>query len=201
MDKNKLINKLPKELFDNLDSVIIGFGINTDLRLSHFLAQCCHESGHFKHLSENLNYSSDGLLKIFKKYFINEGVAKDYARKPEKIASRVYANRMGNGDENTKEGYKYRGRGYIQLTGKNNYTNFGKYINEDIAGNPDLVSTPKYALMSAAWFWKVGKLSEIADKGNSLEIVTQITKKVNGGTLGLDERYKLFNEYYLILTK
>ncbi len=201
MDKNKLVNKLPKNLFDNLDFVINGFGINNNLRMSHFLSQCSHESGHFKHLSENLNYSSEGLLKIFKKYFISEEIAKGYARNPEKIASKVYANRMGNGDEISKEGYKYRGRGYIQLTGKNNYVNFGKYINEDIVGDPDLVSSPKYALMSAGWFWKSNGLNEISDKGSSMEVVIKITKKINGGTIGLEERNKLFNEYYNLLSK
>lgn len=173
------------------------FNITTPLRLAHFLAQCGHESGGFKSVSENLNYSADGLKKIFGKYFpgnLNES----YARQPEKIASRVYGSRMGNGDESTGEGYKFRGRGYIQLTGKNNYTNFAKFIGEDTVSNPDLVAT-KYPLASAAFFFDSNKLWSICDKGADEATVTAVTKRVNGGTIGLPDRLKHFNEYYNLL--
>jgi len=173
------------------------FNITNPLRLAHFLAQCGHESGGFKSVSENLNYSADGLKKIFGKYFpgnLNES----YAKQPEKIASRVYGSRMGNGDESTGEGYKFRGRGYIQLTGKNNYTNFAKFIGEDTVSNPDLVAT-KYPLASAAFFFDSNKLWSICDKGADEATVTAVTKRVNGGTIGLPDRIKHFNEYYNLL--
>ena len=173
------------------------FNITNPLRLAHFLAQCGHESGGFKAVSENLNYSADGLKKIFGKYFpgnLNES----YARQPEKIASRVYGSRMGNGDESTGEGFKFRGRGYIQLTGKNNYTNFAKFIGEDTVSNPDLVAT-KYPLASAAFFFDSNKLWSICDKGADVATVTAVTKRVNGGSIGLPDRIKHFNEYYNLL--
>lgn len=173
------------------------FNITNPLRLAHFLAQCGHESGGFKSVSENLNYSADGLKKIFGKYFpgnLNES----YAKQPEKIASRVYGSRMGNGDESTGEGFKFRGRGYIQLTGKQNYTNFAKFIGEDTVSNPDLVAT-KYPLASAAFFFDSNKLWSICDKGADEATVTAVTKRVNGGTIGLPDRVKHFNEYYNLL--
>ena len=173
------------------------FNITNPLRLAHFLAQCGHESGGFKAVSENLNYSADGLKKIFGKYFpgnLNES----YAKQPEKIASRVYGSRMGNGDESTGEGFKFRGRGYIQLTGKQNYTNFAKFIGEDTVSNPDLVAT-KYPLASAAFFFDSNKLWSICDKGSDVATVTAVTKRVNGGTIGLPDRIKHFNEYYNLL--
>jgi putative chitinase len=173
------------------------FNITNPLRLAHFLAQCGHESGGFKSVSENLNYSADGLKKIFGKYFpgnLNES----YAKQPEKIASRVYGSRMGNGDESTGEGFKFRGRGFIQLTGKQNYTNFAKFIGEDTVSNPDLVAT-KYPLASAAFFFDSNKLWSICDKGADEATVTAVTKRVNGGTIGLPDRVKHFNEYYNLL--
>ena len=173
------------------------FNITNPLRLAHFLAQCGHESAGFKAVSENLNYSADGLKKIFGKYFpgnLNES----YARQPEKIASRVYGSRMGNGDESTGEGFKFRGRGYIQLTGKSNYTNFAKFIGEDTVANPDLVAT-KYPLASAAFFFDSNKLWSICDKGADDATVTAVTKRVNGGTIGLPDRIKHFKEYYNLL--
>ena len=173
------------------------FNITNPLRLAHFLAQCGHESGGFKAVSENLNYSADGLKKIFGKYFpgnLNES----YAKQPEKIASRVYGSRMGNGDESTGEGFKFRGRGYIQLTGKQNYTNFAKFIGEDTVSNPDLVAT-KYPLASAAFFFDSNKLWSICDKGSDVATVTAVTKRVNGGVIGLTDRIKHFNEYYNLL--
>ena len=172
--------------------------ITNPLRLAHFLAQCSHESGNFTALKENLNYSSKGLMTIFHKYFPTEALAKQYERQPEKIGSRVYANRNGNGDEASKEGFTFRGRGYIQLTGKVNYKAFSDFIKEDCVANPDLVAT-KYPLSSAAFFFTKNKIWEICDKGSTTDIITSVTKKVNGGTNGLDDRIKHFNEYYKLI--
>jgi putative chitinase len=175
------------------------FEINTPLRLAHFLAQCGHESGGFKVTQENLNYSAKGLMGIFKKYFPDETTANAYQRNPEKIANKVYSSRMGNGSEASGEGYKFRGRGYIQLTGKDNYTAFGKAINENIAAAPEKVGTD-YALLSAAWFFNKNKLHVMADGGATDAVVTSITKRVNGGTIGLDDRIKHFKEFYSLLS-
>ena len=188
---------VPDAVITQIPDTAKKFNITNPLRLAHFLAQCGHESGGFKSVSENLNYSADGLKKIFGKYFpgnLNES----YAKQPEKIASRVYGSRMGNGDESTGEGFKFRGRGYIQLTGKQNYTNFAKFIGEDTVSNPDLVAT-KYPLASAAFFFDSNKLWSICDKGSDVATVTAVTKRVNGGTIGLPDRIKHFNEYYNLL--
>ena len=193
----KLKGHIPDAVIAQIPDTAKKFNITNNLRLAHFLAQCGHESGGFKAVSENLNYSADGLKKIFGKYFpgnLNES----YARQPEKIAARVYASRMGNGDETTKEGFKFRGRGYIQLTGKSNYTNFTKFIGEDCVSNPDLVAT-KYPLASAAFFFDSNKLWSICDKGADDATVTAVTKRVNGGTIGLPDRIKHFKEYYNLL--
>jgi putative chitinase len=189
---------IPDSVIAQIPDTAKKFGITTNLRLAHFLAQCGHESGGFKAVTENLNYSADGLVKIFGKYF-NSTTAAGYARNPEKIASKVYGNRMGNGNEASKEGFKFRGRGYIQLTGKENYTKFGKFIGEDITSNPDLVAT-KYPLASAAFFFNSNKLWAICDKGADTATVTAVTKRVNGGTIGLADRIKHFKEYYDLLT-
>ena len=198
MDINKLKGHIPDNVIAQIPSVMSTFKIDTALRLSHFLAQCGHESAGFKAIQENLNYGAKGLLGIFKKYFPTEAKALQYERKPEKIANLVYGSRMGNGDEASGDGYKFRGRGYIQLTGKNNYVAFGKAINEDIDANPDLVAT-KYPLLSAAWFWSSNSLNALADKGADDASVTAITKRVNGGTIGLPDRIKHFKEYYALL--
>jgi putative chitinase len=174
------------------------FGISNPTRLAHFLSQVAHESGNFKFVNENLNYGAKGLLGIFKKYFPTEALALAYERKPEKIANKVYASRMGNGDEASGEGYKFRGRGYIQLTGKDNYKAFSDFIGEDCVANPDLVAT-KYPLTSAAFFFHKNKLWDICDKGHSHDVVTAVTKRVNGGTIGLEDRIKHFNEYNHLL--
>lgn len=193
----KLKGHVPDAVIAQIPDCAAKFQINTPLRLAHFLAQCGHESAGFKATQENLNYSADGLNRIFGKYFKTVSAAA-YARQPEKIASRVYASRMGNGDEASKEGYKYRGRGYIQLTGKSNYIEFDKTVDDDIVGNPDLVAS-KYALLSAAWFWNSRSLNNSADKGATDGAVTEITRKVNGGTIGLADRIKHFKEYYALL--
>jgi putative chitinase len=198
MNLDKLKGHIPDTVIGQIPGVMDKFQINTPLRLAHFLAQCGHESGGFKLVNENLNYSADGLKKIFPKYFAQAGLAESYARQPEKIASRVYGGRMGNGGESTKEGYKFRGRGYIQLTGKSNYSEFDKFVDDDILGNPDLVAT-KYPLLSAAWFFHKNGLNAISDKGADDATVTSVTKRVNGGTIGLPDRIKHFKEYYSLL--
>jgi len=188
---------IPDVVISQIPETAKKFNITTPLRLAHFLAQCGHESAGFKAIQENLNYSADGLKKIFPKYFPGN-LAEGYAKNPEKIASKVYGSRMGNGDETTKEGFKFRGRGYIQLTGKDNYTKFGKFIGEDTVSNPDLVAT-KYPLASAAFFFDSNKLWDICDKGSDDATVTAVTKRVNGGTIGLPDRIKHFKEYFALL--
>ena len=162
---------------------------------AHFFGQCAHESGGFKVFSENLNYSDKGLNGIFKKYFPTIASTAGYARKPEKIANKVYSNRMGNGPESSGDGWKFRGRGPIQLTGKSNYTQFSQDIGRpDVLTNPDIVAT-ELAFESALWFFRKNNLFAIADKGVSDAVITQITKRVNGGTHGLDDRLKKTKQY------
>ena len=197
MNIEKLKGNIPDTVIAQIPGVVEKFEINTPLRLAHFLAQTGHESGGFKAVTENLNYSAAGLQSIFKKYFTAES-AVEYARKPEKIANVVYANRMGNGNQASGEGFKYCGRGYIQLTGKDNYAAFDKTVAEDILANPELVAT-KYPLLSAAWFFHKNGLHKIADEGATDAVVTKVTKRVNGGTIGLPDRIKHFNEYNNLL--
>ena len=189
---------VPDSVIAMIPEVASKFEINTPLRLAHFLAQCGHESGGFKITQENLNYSAKGLNGIFKKYFQTEASAQPYERKPQMIANKVYGGRMGNGLEASGDGWKYHGRGFIQLTGKDNYTAFTKSIGEDCVNNPDLVAS-KYALASAAWFFNKNGLHKMADGGANDATVTSITKRVNGGTIGLPDRIKHFNEYYKLL--
>ena len=168
----------------------------TNGQAAHFFGQCAHESGGFKVFSENLNYSDKGLNGIFKKYFPTIASTAGYARKPEKIANKVYANRMGNGAEASGDGYKFRGRGPIQLTGKDNYTAFAASIGRpDVLTNPDIVCG-ELAFESALWFFKKNNLFAIADKGVTDAVITQITKRVNGGTHGLDDRLKKTKQYF-----
>jgi putative chitinase len=195
---DKLRGHIPDAVIAMIPDTAAKFQINTPLRLAHFLAQCGHESGGFRVTQENLNYSAKGLAGIFRKYFPTEAAAAPYARQPQKIANKVYANRMANGSEASGDGYKFRGRGYIQLTGRDNYTQFGKAIGEDIASNPDVVAS-KYSLLSAAWFWSKNGLNKLADVGATDSTVTSITKRVNGGTIGLPDRIKHFKEYYHLL--
>lgn len=189
---------VPQAVIDAIPDTAARFGITTPLRLAHFLAQCGHESGGFRATQENLNYSAKGLCGIFRKYFPSVTVAMQYERKPEKIANKVYANRMGNGNEASGDGWKHRGRGYIQLTGKENYKAFDATVPEDILANPDLVAT-KYALASAAFFFKKNGLWAICDRGAGMDTVTAVTKRVNGGTIGLADRQKHFKEFYHLL--
>jgi putative chitinase len=198
MNLDKLKGHVPDSVISQIPGIQDKFEINSPLRLAHFLAQCGHESGGFRLVKENLNYSAKGLMGIFKKYFPTEALAKQYERKPEKIANKVYSSRMGNGDEASGDGAKYCGRGFIQLTGKTNYQAFFKSVGVDINTDPTLVAT-QYPLASAAWFFNKNGLHKIADGGATTAVVTSITKRVNGGTIGLDDRIKHFNEFYALL--
>jgi len=198
MNTSNLATKLPKAAASYMLQIVEKYNIKNPLHLAHFLAQIAHESGNFQYVTENLNYSAEGLRKIFPKYFADNVVAMKYARNNEAIGSRVYANRMGNGDEASKEGFKFRGRGYIQLTGKSNYKDFSDFIKEDCVANPDLVAT-KYPMDSAIWFFDKNKLWDICAKGSGDDTVTAVTKRVNGGTHGLADRIAKFKLYYSLL--
>jgi putative chitinase len=178
-----------EKYIDALNAAMEEFEINTPERRAMFLAQCCHESGHFRAVSENLNYKAESLTRVFPKYF-RDVDPNDYAKQPEKIANRVYGNRMGNGDEHSGDGYRYRGRGLIQLTGKDNYTHCGKALDKDLHEEPDYLTTPEGAARSAAWFWHSNNLNHFADANDILTC----TKKINGGTIGLEERTELYEE-------
>lgn len=195
LSQEKLDKISPKLKLEVLLALFEKYEINTLNRVCSFLAQCAHESGNFKFTSENLNYSSSALLKVFPKYFKDETIAKEYERKPEKIASRVYANRMGNGDEGSKEGYKFRGRGYIQLTGKNNYLDFAKSIGKSLDEAVEYCSSDEGALESALYFWKREKLNELCDKDD----IKSMTKRINGGFNGLEDRKQKYEYYKSIL--
>ena len=195
MDLSKLKGHIPDSVIAQIPGVMAKFKIDTPLKLAHFLSQCGHESGGFKLVQENLNYGAKGLMTIFKKYFPEGTKAALYERKPEKIANLVYGGRMGNGPEASGDGFKFRGRGFIQLTGKDNYKSFSAAIGEDCVANPDLVAN-KYPLASAAWFFTrcLPKCTDASDAA-----VTAVTKCVNGGTIGLPDRVKHFKEYYSLL--
>jgi putative chitinase len=195
---HNLKGHIPDAVIAQIPDTAARFNITNPLRLAHFLSQCGHESGGWRAVRENLNYSAKGLMGIFKKYFPNATLATAYQRQPEKIANRVYASRMGNGNEHSGDGYKYRGRGYIQLTGKDNYSKFDATVPENIVADPELVAT-KYPLASAAFFFNSNKLWSICDQGATPLVVTAVTKRVNGGTIGLPDRIKHFNEYYNLL--
>ena len=168
----------------------------TPERAAHFFAQTAHESGGFKAFSENLNYGAAGLTGIFKKYFPTNEKALLYERKPEKIANLVYASRMGNGDEASGDGFKFRGRGALQLTGKDNYKVFSEYLkNPEIMTNPDLVAT-EFAFESAIFFFDRNKLWDICDKGVNKDTILALTKRINGGTHGLADREEKTLKYY-----
>jgi putative chitinase len=199
INPEKLKGCIPDNVIAQLPATMAKFNISTALRLAHFLAQCGHESGSFSLTMENLNYSADRLKVVFPRYF-GGVLAAAYAYNPAKLGARVYAKRMGNGDEASGEGYRFRGRGYIQLTGKDNYANFAKFIGEDTLANPDLVAT-KYPLASAAFFFETNKLWAICDKGASIDVVTVVTEHVNGGRNGLEDRISRFKKYYDALNK
>jgi len=190
--------KLNTKIMAEMPLVTEKFGITTPLRMAHFLAQCSHESINFTAVRENLNYSAKALMGTFKKYFPTLELALQYERKPEKIGNKVYASRMGNGDEASGDGFNYRGRGYIQLTGKSNYKAFSDFIGENCVANPDLIAT-KYPLASAAFFFNNNNLWAICDKGDTSDVVLAVTKRVNGGTNGLAERQSNFDLYNSLL--
>lgn len=174
--------------YEALQTLLIQYNIDTPLRIAHFLAQILHESGHFKYNEENLNYSAKALRSVFGKYFKTDKEAEEYARKPEKIANRVYANRMGNGDEDSGDGWLRRGRGLIQLTGTDNYKACSKALNIDLMKNPDLiVSNAEVCVETACWFWNKNNLNQYADKDD----VITITKKINGGLNGIESRKEI----------
>jgi len=179
------------KLNEKYKTLLNSYHVNTPLRVAHFMAQIEHESG-LKPISENLNYSQAGLLATFGKYFNNSpNEAKKYARQPEKIANRVYANRMGNGSEISGDGWKYRGRGFIQITGKDNYTMLSKDTRIDFLSNPDLLLQEANSMISALWFWNKNKLNDLSDKNDILGI----TKRINGGTNGIEHRKELLKKY------
>lgn len=192
-------NKNPemcKYYVDALNKVLPEYKITTKLRLCHFLAQILHESGNLKYKSENLNYSAKALRSVFGKYFKTDEIANQYARKPEKIANRVYANRMGNGDEASGDGWLRRGRGLIQLTGTNNYKDCAKALNIDLINNPDLIlSNPEVCVKTACWFWNKNNLNTFADNDD----IKTITKRINGGYNGLEDRESILKRAKNIL--
>jgi len=175
--------------YDELVELLPVFEINTMGRVAAFVAQTAHESGGYTALSENLNYSGDALCKVWPKHF-DESIKAEYHRNPEKIANRAYRNRMGNGDEASGDGWRYRGRGLIQLTGKNNYSQFADYAGIAVEDAPEYLETPRGAVHSACWFWYSNDLNTYADAGD----FTGMTKRINGGTIGLDDRIKHYNE-------
>jgi len=199
MNLNKLIDNLPINAKKFTSEIVQKYKITQTLRLAHFLSQISHESGGFKFVVENLNYSSEGLLKTFPKYFKDKATADKYARNQEMIGSRVYASRMGNGDEQSKDGFRFRGRGYLQLTGKDNYKAFSSFVKEDCVLNPELVAT-KYPMDSAIWFFERNGIWSLCDKGDSMDVITQITRKVNGGINGLDDRVAKFRKFKDLLS-
>ena len=195
--RSDLLKLCPSYPPDRLDTDLLvlnawseKFGITTPLRMAHFLAQLALESNQFRAVEENLNYSADRLLVVFKKYFPTRALAEEYAHKPEKIGSRVYANRMGNGSEATKDGWKFRGRGYIQLTGRNNYKAYrdSGFCNGDVVAHPEWLRNSPGRMKSAMWYWWSHGCNALADRDD----VRKITQRINGGLNGLANR-----QYYL----
>ena len=181
-----------------LAQLLPDYDINTPQRIAAFVAQCAHESGGFTALKENLNYKAVTLRKIFPKYFPDDAIANQYASLPNKqeaIANKVYASRMGNGDESSGDGYRYCGRGLIQLTGKNNYQSFADSLEMDVEDVPEYLATFEGAVQSACWFWESNNLNQWADKGDILTL----TKRINGGTIGLDDRIKHYQHALHVL--
>jgi putative chitinase len=195
---NKLHNKIPIQVLNELGDVMKQFNITNSFRLTHFLAQVAHESGNFRFVRENLNYSTEGLLKVFPRYF-DRNTAPLYARKPEQIANIVYESRMGNGNRNTGDGWRFRGRGYLQCTGRSNYKAFSDHIGDvNIMINPDLIAT-KYPLTSAGWFFEKNKLWAICDQGVDLATIRRVSQRVNGGFNGISDRVSKTNVLFNIL--
>jgi putative chitinase len=196
--------KYPQQWYDALfgkqtelngKSLAEDYEINTPKRIAAFMAQCGHESGGFVWLTENLNYSAAGLMKTFAKYFPDQGTANAYARQPDKIANRVYANRMGNGNENSGDGARYKGRGLIQVTGKDNYFWFASSIGITPEQASEYMQTFEGAAQSACWYWEQTSLNKLADAGDILTM----TKRINGGTIGLEDRKKHYAQALHVL--
>jgi putative chitinase len=185
-------NKNSQEWFDGLYEQLPKFGIVTPARVAGFISQCQHESADFTILTENLNYGAKGLMSIFKKYYQDEALAKAHERKPQLIANRVYSGRMGNGPESSGDGWKFRGRGLVQLTGRSNYTQCSRDLFGDdcLVDDPDLLLNPEWAILSACWFWHKNKLNDICDRGD----VVLLSKRINGGTIGLADRIHHWNK-------
>ena len=202
LDITKLKGNVPTFVYEQLEEAQVKFNVNTVLRMGHFLAQIHHESAGFSAVRENLNYGKEGLLKTFPRYFKNLIGARNvnyYARNPQRIANLVYANRMGNGNEASGDGWLHRGYGLLQLTGKNNQYAFAAWIgDEEVKRNPELIAT-KYPLLSAVFFFETNDLWKICDKGDTVIVVTELTKRVNGGTIGLKDRIGWFCHYMKIL--
>jgi len=185
-----------EEWVDALNATFERFDIMNPLRKAAFIAQCGHECGNFKMLEENLNYRAETLMKLWPKRFPTLEFANQYAKNPKKIANMVYANRMGNRDEASGDGYRFRGRGCIQLTGHANYYHAGQALGEDFVMQPELVATPMYAALSAGFFWNTHKLNVLADNRD----IKMMTKRINGGFIGLADRERHYNEALVVLT-
>jgi putative chitinase len=181
--------------YNALHQILPAYDINTPERVAAFMAQCAHESGYFKFLKENLNYRAESLMRTWPRHFPTMEIAKQYERQPQKIANRAYANRMGNGDEASGDGWRYLGRGLIQLTGKENYSWFAASIETPVEEMPEYLQTFEGAVQSACWFWDQNGLNKFAD---SRDIKT-MSKRINGGTIGLDDRIQKYNKYLTIV--
>lgn len=199
MDLTKLQTVLPAIIYNELQEVTTKYGINTQNRMANFLGQCDHESAGFKTFIENLNYSGTALWSLFPSHFASAAEANKYARQPEKIANRIYANRMGNGTEASGDGWKYRGKGCIQLTGKSNHVAFFTAAGLNPTTTDPMVIANQYALISAAWFWGGRNLNATADVGIDTATITKITKVINGGTNGLDDRIAKTQKYFALI--
>jgi putative chitinase len=191
----RVFPKIHAEFVPAINEACAWYRINTRLRVAAFLAQTGHESTHFMRLEENLNYSADGLLRVFGKYFPNRELAEQYHRKPEMIANRVYANRMGNGSPGSGDGWAFRGRGAIQLTGRNNYELYAREMNMTVAAVQGFLVTPRGAMLSAGWFWNKAKLNDEADEGD----IRTITRRINGGYNGLADRQRIYESLLRVL--
>jgi putative chitinase len=181
---------------DALNETFQRFNISTPRQQAAFIGQCGHECGNFRLLEENLNYKAATLMKLWPKRFPTLDIATEYAGKPQKIANKVYASRMGNRDEASGDGYRFRGRGCIQLTGSSGYFHAGKALGVDFWANPDLVATPQYAALTAGWFWSTHNCNNLAEAADWLGL----TKKINGGTIGYDDRVKHTNEALAVIS-
>lgn len=189
-------NSYVDEWHEALSKLLPDYDINTPKRIAAFIAQCSHESAGFKFLKENLNYRAESLMRVWPRYFPTIEIARQYAHQQEKIANRAYANRMGNGDESSGDGWRFCGRGLIQLTGRNNYEAFAESIETPVNEIPEYLMTFEGACQSACWFWETNNLNVLADKGD----IVMLTKRINGGDLGLPDRIKHYNHALHVLT-